>query len=222
MKYAIIGKGKTGGKVIELLSENNSEYEIFDSKNIVTSEKLHSFDVAICFVAGDVFEEILPILISSKVPVVTGTTGFEWPEDLESKLVKNKIPWLYATNFSLGMNLVHNMIEVLSKTDRLFDHFKFDMHEVHHTKKVDAPSGTAKTWANWLKQPVEITSERTGDVVGDHALTLTTDTEKITLRHEALDRKIFAGGALWAADKIQDLAPGLHSFEDLTLKELLK
>jgi len=222
MKYAIIGKGKTGGKVIELLSESNAEFEVFGSKNIPTANQLNEFDVVICFVPGPAFVELLPLLLESKTPVVTGATGFEWPKDMESQLNESKTPWLYATNFSIGMNLVHNMIDVLSKTNRLFNKFSFGLHEIHHTKKVDAPSGTAKTWGDWLDLPVEITSERTGDVVGDHQLTLTTDNEKITLRHEALDRRIFAAGALWAADKIKTLSPGLHSFEDITLKELLK
>jgi 4-hydroxy-tetrahydrodipicolinate reductase len=222
MKYAIIGKGKTGGKVIELLAQKKAVYEVFDSSNVATAEKLKEFDVVICFVPGPSFESLIPTLLEAKIAVVTGATGFDWPLDMQSKLESNNSAWLFATNFSIGMNLVHNMIETLSKADRLFSDYKFELHEVHHTKKVDSPSGTAKTWGEWLNLPVDITAERTGDVVGDHQLTFTTDNEKITLRHEALDRKIFAAGALWAADKISDLAPGLHSFEDITLKELLK
>ncbi len=114
------------------------------------------------------------------------------------------------------------MINTLTKAKNLFSNYSFHIHEVHHTKKLDAPSGTALTWRDWVGENFDISSERTGDVIGDHTLTLKTDNELITLRHEALDRKIFAEGALWACEKVASLPSGLHNFQELTLKELLK
>ncbi|MCO4793722.1 MAG: hypothetical protein KC493_08425, partial [Bacteriovoracaceae bacterium] len=188
---------------------------VFDSKTSVTIEKLSGHDVIISFLPGDAFRELIPTLIESKIPVVTGSTGFDWPNDISDQLIKNKVSWVKAHNFSLGMNLMKQMIKSLTKATELFDEFNFKIHEVHHTKKVDAPSGTALSWAKWLNLPTDITSERTGDVVGDHQLTLETNTERMTIRHEALDRKIFAEGAIWASQKIikKEFPVGLTDFQ---------
>lgn len=186
MKIALLGKGQTGGRVLEL---HEGETTVFDTTNPVTSEKLKGHDVIISFLPGEAFRELIPTLLESGIPVVTGSTGFEWPSDISDRLIQKNISWVKAHNFSLGMNLMRHMIDSLSRASALFDDFKFTLHEVHHTKKIDAPSGTALSWAEWLNAPIDISSERTGDVVGDHSLTLETLSERITLRHEALIEK---------------------------------
>ena len=222
MKYAVIGKGKTGSYVIDLLKKKNLEFEIFDSTNSPTIEKLSLFDVAICFVNGPVFESLIPILLESKINVVTGATGLEFDTKLSNLVNEAGAKWIKASNFSIGMNLVHKMIsESLAKASKLFDEYDFNIHEVHHTKKLDAPSGTAIKWQDWSGEKLDITHDRTGDVVGDHTITLTTNNEKITLRHEALDRSIFASGALKACDLLEDIGIGLHDFEEITMNKLL-
>ncbi|MDD0852869.1 dihydrodipicolinate reductase C-terminal domain-containing protein [Halobacteriovorax sp. GB3] len=220
MKLALLGKGKTGSKVIELIEQKSLpiEVSIFDSKTPITIDSLKGHDVILSFLPGDAFLEYRETLKSSGIPVVTGSTGFSWEEDFKNDL---KAPWVYATNFSLGMNLVQQMIKTMSNAHKLFSDYSFNIHEVHHTKKLDAPSGTAITWRDWTGEDFEITSDRIGDVVGDHTLTFETQTEKITLRHEALDRKIFAEGALWATKKVLELEVGLYDFQEITLKELL-
>lgn len=217
MKIALLGKGKTGGKVLELLQEKKIPHTVFDSQNKPTVATLSGHDVIISFVSGEVFKHYLELLVETKIPVVTGSTGMTWPADFDSDLKKQNIKWIYATNFSLGMNLVQQMIQILGQADKIFSDFKFSMTEVHHTKKLDAPSGTALSWKKWTGHEMEIESERIGDVIGIHELTLTTANEKITLRHEALDRRIFAEGALFAAEKITDqkIGPGLHLFQDI-------
>ena len=212
MKIALLGNGKTGSKVTEL---HSGECTVFDTSNPPTIERLKGHDVIVSFLPGGPFKELIPLLIDSKIPVVTGSTGFDWPTNINEHLIKNDVAWVKAHNFSLGMNLMKQMIMNLSKAADLFKDFKFQIHEVHHTKKLDAPSGTAISWANWLDLPSEITSERTGDVVGDHMMTLETTTEKITIRHEALDRKIFAEGALWASAKALEgyFPKGLNDFQ---------
>lgn len=222
MKIALLGKGKTGGRVLELLERNSIPHQVFDSKNQPTLNALKDSDVVISFLSGEVFETYMPLLVESKLPVVTGSTGMKWPVGFDDQLKKNGCSWIYATNFSLGMNIVHQMILILKEADKILSDFTFSMHEVHHTKKLDAPSGTALSWKNWLDKKCEITSERTGDVIGIHELKLSTPTEKITLKHEALDRKIFAEGAMYAASKISTLPAGLHLFQDVVQKELLK
>jgi len=220
MKIALIGKGKTGGEIINLYP--NELLAVFDSKNNVSVEKLRSCDVAVAFVSGDVLEKILPTLIEAKIPLVSGATGFTWSEETVKTLKENNLRWISGSNFSLGMRIVHQMIQKLNLAKKLFDEYEFDIHEIHHTKKLDAPSGTAISWNDWVGKSAQITHERIGDVIGDHTITLTTPVEKISLRHEALDRKIFAKGALWAAKYIienkTDLAPGLHLFEEITNK----
>jgi len=222
MKIALLGKGKTGGQVLELLVQNKIPHTVFDSKNHPTLETLKGHDVAISFLSGDVFKDYMTLLLESKIPVVTGSTGMEWPSDFDKKLKVLNSKWIYATNFSLGMNLVHQMILIMKEADTIINNVKFDMLEVHHTKKLDSPSGTALSWKKWLGHEVSITSERTGDVIGIHELKLKTPVEEISIKHEALDRKIFAEGALYAANKITSLSPGLHLFQDVVQKELLK
>jgi len=222
LKFAIIGKGKTGSHVIKLLESKNADFEVFDSENLATTSKLKDFDVAICFVNGPIFLELMPTLLEVKIPVITGATGFEWSKDLRKSVKDAGATWIKASNFSIGMNLIHKMIsETLSKASQLFDEYNFSIHEVHHTKKLDAPSGTAIKWQEWTKEDIKISSERTGDVVGDHTITLKSGNEKITLRHEALDRSIFASGALKAVEFLEGLESGLYDFEELTLKKLL-
>lgn len=222
MKIALLGKGKTGGKVLEILQEQKIPHTVFDSKNQPTLENLKGHDVVISFLAGEVFKEYLPLLVESTLPVVTGSTGMEWPADFDKKLKEKNLKWIYATNFSLGMNIVHQMILIMKEADSIIKNVKFSMNEIHHTKKLDAPSGTALSWKKWLDHDVNITSERIGDVIGIHELKLTTPTEEITLKHDSLDRKIFAEGAMFAAEKISTLSPGLHQFQDVVQKELLK
>jgi len=221
---AILGKGKTGSKVIELLEKENISFTIFDSKNLLTLEKLKNHEAVISFLPAEPFENYIPLLIESKIPVISGTTGFVYTDELKKKVFDNNLKWIVANNFSLGMNLVKAMIEILGKAERLVSNPLFQIHEIHHTKKLDAPSGTAKSFKNWLNHEVEITSERTGDVIGFHEITLTTETEKIKLTHEALDRKIFAEGAVFAYKKLinpNNIPFGIHEFQKIIEKELL-
>jgi 4-hydroxy-tetrahydrodipicolinate reductase len=219
MKIALLGKGKTGSKVIELLKH---EVEIFDTKNPPSLEKLIKNDVIISFLPGEAFTELIPMLLETKKPVVTGSTGFKWPNDFEQTLQEKRLAWIHATNFSLGVVVLKQLIEKLHQIDHLFPKKQFSIHEVHHTKKLDAPSGTALSMKEWLNNSCEITSERTGDVVGLHTLTLDTPGEIIRLEHEAKDRTLFAEGALWAARYIHNnkLKPGLHAFQKVVESHL--
>lgn len=216
-KIALLGKGKTGGKVLELITKTNLAHTVFDSKNIPTIENLKGHDVIISFLSGDVFEKYIPLLVESKIPVVCGSTGFEWPLDFNKELQAKGLKWIYASNFSLGMTLVKKMIQVLSHANKIYDHYRLTMNEIHHAGKLDAPSGTAKTWEKWIGSKVDISSYRVAEAIGIHELTLTTANEEISLRHNALDRKIFAEGALYAANRIltdHSIGSGLHFFQD--------
>lgn len=219
MKLALIGKGKTGGKVLELNSLG-VEITIFDRTNHPTFEKLSECDVILSFLPGDAFAELIPTLLETKKPVVTGSTGFTWPANFEQTLKEKKLTWIYATNFSLGVVVLKQLIERLNKVSHLFSEKSLSIHEVHHTKKIDAPSGTALSMKEWLKGECEVTSDRTGDVVGLHTLTLETPSEIIRLEHEAKNRTLFAEGAVWATKMITKIEPGLHSFQKVVENHL--
>lgn len=214
MKIALLGVGKTGAKVLEQYPSAS----VFNSKNLPSVAALREHDIIISFLPGDTFTTYIPMLLETARPVVTGSTGFEWPKNLNFKA-----PWIHATNFSLGMNVVKQMILVAKKAEQLFSQANFHIHEIHHTKKLDAPSGTALSWREWLGVDCDITSAREGDVVGIHELTIDTPNEEIFLRHHAKDRGIFAAGALWAANYImtnKNLETGLHQFSEIIQKEL--
>lgn len=201
-QVSLLGAGKTGSLVVELCQKREDiQLKVFDSKNLFKLEDLKKSDVVICFLTGEVFKTYLPLLLQHPTPLVTGSTGFEFPAELDEKLKQMKTTWVHATNFALGMTLVKQMIEVLGLGQQLFppQSLTQKIHEVHHTQKKDAPSGTALSWQAWAGSRAQITSERIGDVIGEHELTFETPFERITLKHEAKDRRVFAEGALWAA-----------------------
>jgi len=227
MKIALLGNGKTGSHVLSLAqNEPATSATVFNRGNPPERNALAGHDIAISFFPGDAFLRYIPELIASRVPVVTGSTGFEWPEGRDAfsdRLRQEGLVWVHANNFSLGMNLMREMIRILSKSGELYEDCRFSLHEVHHTRKKDAPSGTALSWKQWLGHPVDITSERTGDVIGEHALTLDTPFERIAISHSALDRRIFASGALWTARQVLHGAiddPGLHDMQQLALQRI--
>jgi 4-hydroxy-tetrahydrodipicolinate reductase len=221
IKMALLGAGKTGKEVIPLLG---SGVTVFNTSTPPTVENLQGHDVIISFLPGHAFKQHLNTLLESKIPVVSGTTGYQIPFEVDSVLKKNGVIWVWAHNFSLGMTLVKEMIEVLKKAPQLFETYEYSLNEIHHTKKLDKPSGTALSWAEWLSNTnITITSERVGDEIGTHQLTLKTPLEKISITHNALSRKIFAQGAVWTAKKIlsEPVSPGLYSLSDFIMKEAL-
>ncbi len=225
MKIALLGKGKTGSKLCDLLaSDPAADLSIFDRQNPPTSKKLLHCDIIISFLPGEPFLNYIPLLLETNIPVITGSTGFTWPENLQEKLIHSEQTWVWGHNFSIGMNLVKSCLEVLGKAKQIFPESEYEIHEVHHKHKKDAPSGTALSFQNWLGQDAKITSERRGDVIGTHQLTLKTNFETIKLEHQALDRKLFANGALFAAKyllKNKNLPKGLLNFSTM-MEQALK
>ena len=110
MKYAVIGNGKTGSRVQAQLDSLGSEYEVFDSENKPTAIKLAGFGVGICFVNADTFTSLIPLIIESKIPLVIGTTGFEWDSNTFTLVKDNECKWIKSANFSIGINLINNFL----------------------------------------------------------------------------------------------------------------
>lgn len=216
MKISVIGTGKTGSKVVDLLGKNL--LDTFDENKPPTIEKLKKADALIIFVPGNAVDTIINVVLASTVPAVWGSTGYKWPQDLNHTVQSMRSKWILANNFSLGMNLIRKAFKSISNGLEILKAPHLNIHEVHHVHKKDAPSGTALSWEKWLNQPVSITSKREGDINGFHELTITTNTEKITISHEALDRSIFAEGAIWAVEQLvsnKHLKDGVHTFSEL-------
>lgn len=216
MKVAVIGSGKTGGHVLHLVNKSDVVGP-FGRSNPVSAEKISTADVGVIFVPGEAFLEMLPTLLESKKPMVIGATGMEWPAGLDAELKKRGLAWVHATNFSLGVQLFRQLIKTVNKLQKSLPSFKAELLDIHHTKKLDAPSGTAKSLAAWSNFPVHIDAKREGDVVGFHEMTLTFPQETVKISHNAHDRALFAQGALDVAKLWikKPLGDGLHPLENL-------
>lgn len=215
MKISVIGTGKTGGSIAELLGE---QAVTFNSSKKPVSEEVAKTDAAIIFVPGEAAPEVIDVMLEAGIPAVWGTTGYSWPADLPGKVKAIQSRWVIGSNFSLGMNLVRKALGLLGAGSDMLDSPKFHIHETHHTDKKDAPSGTALSWQKWLNKEAQISSSRIGDVKGIHELHINTANESIYLKHEAHDRQLFAEGAVWAAEKLlndRSIAPGVYQFSEL-------
>ncbi|MED7787673.1 dihydrodipicolinate reductase C-terminal domain-containing protein [Francisella sp. 19X1-34] len=221
MKIVVVGKGNTGQAVLDLLGSQNI-YEVFDSNNIVTVEKLNNADAVIVFVSAKVLQEILPVLLETKTPIICGATGFDYTQSMIEQIIVNKNMWIIANNFSLSMVFIKEALNSLGKIQYLIPQLEYTIKETHHTRKLDAPSGTAISWKNWLDvDSCKISSERLGDIKGIHKAELSYEYETIELKHTAHDRKLFAQGAIWAAKYAVNNSNlyGFYQFEELVAKE---
>lgn len=229
MKIAIIGRGKTGAKVAELVPAAH-RFGPFGRDDTPNAEDIASCDAAIVFVPGASFLELIPTLLAAKIPVVTGATGFVWPQEFSAQLRSENLVWIHGDNFSLGMNMLLLIADELQKFSTMVESASFAILEKHHSQKVDAPSGSAKALAARFESAIPIDSVREGDIVGYHELRLKCPAEKITIAHEATDRVLFAQGAVWAANYLlknatlptgnAKLTPGLYNFNDIFAQQL--
>lgn len=233
MRVAVVGNGRTGHYVVGQLEQAGKHIQgqeavqlaaIFDENNPVSATALADIDVAIVFVPPTAMPVVVPELVGAGVDVVCGTTGFDWPSDFAEQLTQAGSRWVIAHNFSLGMNLVRRCLQILGQSNLLFGDPEFFIEETHHIDKLDAPSGTAISWQQWLDKDCQIESTRQGDVKGIHQLNVDTQYEQIVLRHEAKDRALFAQGAVWAAINLAqaNYPAGVVSFSDLVDAQLAR
>ena len=153
------------------------------------------------------------------IPLVLATTGYE-DEDLNIiRKASQFIPLLQASNTSLGIAFLKKIIDLTSDSFSYFDNL--EILETHHQDKKDSPSGTALDLANFLserikgKDSIPIESQRTGDTAGEHKIILSREAERIELTHKALDRSIYAKGALAGAKWLNSKPNGLYSMLDI-------
>jgi len=208
---AIIGDGKMGQAIRQLAVERGwrvtaviGERESADGVGI-SRLSLGEPDVAVEFTQpGAAVANVIGCLREG-VPVVVGTTGwYESLSEVTRVATETGTPLLWSPNFSLGVNVLIELSRYAAKLMSTFEDFDAHIVETHHSKKKDAPSGTAiaiaKAAADALERPIPTTSIRTGSVPGTHELIFDGVFEQLALIHVARDRRVFAEGALKAAN----------------------
>ena len=217
MKIALLGYGKMG-QVIEKIALQRG-HEIVLRKSIEDSfDGLENADVAIDFSAPDAAVANISTALKLGIPVISGTTG--WLSEYENmvQLCKEKnTAFISSSNFSLGVNIFFELNEYLAKIMSKFDAYKVGIEEIHHTQKLDSPSGTAislangiiknSNYENWtLENPMSndivIDAKRIENVPGTHTVSYNSDVDLIEIKHLAHNREGFALGAVIAAEWI--------------------
>jgi len=220
MNIAIFGNGKMGKLISELATEKGHKIvAVSSSDNPANSLDLSTVDVAIDFSTPTTAFENISHAINSRVPVISGTTGWlNQLEVIEDLCKANNGAFLYASNFSLGMNLFFKLNKQLSQLMKN-QHYESKIHEIHHTEKLDSPSGTAKKLAedvdSILNNNPPITADRIKNISGVHSITFTSLEDEIEIRHTANNRDGFALGAIRAAEWIID-KKGIFTLDDIS------
>ena len=217
MKIALLGYGKMGQTIERIAMERGHEI-VLKKDEFNTYEGLSNADVAIDFSIPAVAVENISSCFYANVPVISGTTGWlDRYDEMAALCEEKKGAFISSSNFSLGVNLFFGLNEYLAKMMSKFDSYKVDMEEIHHTQKLDAPSGTAislakgvienSDYTNWtLENPnpneIHIEALRIGDVPGTHTVTYNSTVDTIEIKHTAHNRDGFALGAVIAAEWI--------------------
>lgn len=223
--------GKDIGEILGLAKKLG--ISLVDNDDVI----LKNTDVVIDFTLPSALDKNLILCSKGLVPMIIGVTGLD---EAQLNLITEtsfKIPILYERNMSVGVNVLLNMVQNLSKI--LDSDFDTEITETHHRHKIDSPSGTAiaigeaiakaknlnfsdiykpsRINTNTPRSPnsIGISSIRGGGFIGDHTVSFTSEDESIEISHHALDRKCFAQGALSAAKWIADQDPGLYSMNDV-------
>lgn len=229
MKIALLGYGKMG-KVIEEIAISRGHEIVLKKTKTDSFDGLELADVAIDFSIPTAAVENISTAINLNIPVISGTTGWLENYDHIIELCKNKNgSFIYGSNFSLGVNLFFELNNHLAKLMEPFEQYKVSITELHHTQKLDAPSGTAISLANdilsnskltnWtLDTPSEtdlpITAIRKDNIPGTHHIEYNSIVDSIEIIHTAHNRNGFALGAVIAAEWIVD-KKGIFTMKDV-------
>jgi 4-hydroxy-tetrahydrodipicolinate reductase len=221
MKIAILGYGKMGKAITKIAESEGDEVVLkIGSHNLedLTIDHLQKADVAIEFSRPESAFDNIRLCLESGVPVVSGTTAWlDRMDEAKSLCNKNDGALFYASNFSIGVNILFHVNKVLAQLMASQSSYSVSMEEIHHIHKLDAPSGTAislaediilqlpdkKGWVNDVvnAKPSElpIVSKRVGEVPGTHEVIYSSAIDTISIKHEAHSREGFARGAIMAA-----------------------
>jgi 4-hydroxy-tetrahydrodipicolinate reductase len=229
MKIALLGYGKMG-KVIERIALERGHEIVLKKDESNTYDGLSTADVAIDFSVPTAAVDNISNCFHANVPVVSGTTG--WLEHFDEMVAlcnEKQGGFISSSNFSLGVNIFFELNEYLAKIMSQFDSYKVTMEEIHHTQKLDAPSGTAislakgvienSNYANWTldeakTNEIHIEAKRIGEVPGTHTVTYNSIVDCIELKHTAHNREGFALGAVIAAEWLAG-KKGIYSMKNV-------
>lgn len=218
MKIALLGFGKMG-KEIEIIAIKRG-HSIVIKADIDSVYDIKEADVAIDFSVPSAAVGNITNCLENNIPVISGTTGWLDKFDEVVDLCKQKNgAFIYASNFSLGVNIFFELNKTLAKMMSHLEQYKVNMEEIHHTQKLDAPSGTAITLAegvienskyeNWKlsddnpkEKDIPISAKRIEKVPGTHTVSYESELDRIDIRHTAHNRQGFALGAVVAAEWI--------------------
>ncbi|WP_242085520.1 4-hydroxy-tetrahydrodipicolinate reductase [Aestuariivivens sediminis] len=230
MDIALLGYGKMG-KTIEQIALKRGHTIVLKIDKDDKDYDITKADVAIDFSIPEVAFNNISLCLNQNVPVVSGTTG--WLNDFDNavRLCKeNNGAFIYASNYSLGVNIFFELNKTLAKMMSNLKQYHVSMEEIHHTQKLDAPSGTAISLANdiianhnnlddWKlntgnENTIPIVSKRIADVPGTHSITYKSEVDTINIEHIAHNRQGFALGAVIAAEWLVGKT-GVFSMKDV-------
>jgi len=235
MKLALIGYGKMGKAIEEVVLQRGHQVILkidIDNANEFTKENLTAADAAIEFTGPHSAYENVKKLMQFGVPTVCGSTGWlEKLDNIHDLCIDNHTAFLYASNFSIGVNIFFEVNKRLAALMARHDDYELQLTEIHHTEKKDAPSGTAITLAEQILQAIprktkwvnhisdntdelEIISERIDPAPGTHKIKYSSPIDDIEIIHTAHSRKGFAGGAVLAAEFLFG-KKGIYSMKDV-------
>ncbi|MDG1527781.1 MAG: 4-hydroxy-tetrahydrodipicolinate reductase [Polaribacter sp.] len=229
MKIALLGYGRMG-KEIEKVALQRGHTIVIRSKSDSIYNILEA-DVAIDFSIPNSAVNNISNCIENQIPIISGTTGWLENYDQMVDLCNEKNgAFIYASNFSLGVNVFFELNNQLAKMVNSLSDYNITMEEIHHVKKLDAPSGTAITLAEGIiknsskstwelngkasKEIIPIASKRTGDIPGTHSIDYSSEVDSIEIKHTAHNRKGFALGAVVAAEWILN-KKGVFTMKDV-------
>lgn len=225
MKIVLIGYGKMGQAIEKIaIAKGHTVVGVFDESNAHELANITdgTADVAIEFTRPEVAFTNIVTCLRKQIPIISGTTGWlqHWDEVKDICKQENGT-FLYASNFSLGVNLFFKLNAMLANLMKNHPEYAIAIDEIHHTQKLDAPSGTAITLAEgvinenpafkgWEKGEISandkigITSQRIDQVPGTHTISYNSEVDSIEIKHTAHSRQGFAQGALSVAEWICD------------------
>ena len=219
MQIAIVGYGKMG-KLITVLAEEKGYDIVLKTNSNLPFEKcnLKDVDVAIDFSTPETAFNNISHAIKNNIPIISGTTGWlEKLEEIKKLCTKYNGAFLYASNFSIGVNMFFKINTELAKLMQN-KNYKTSISETHHLEKLDKPSGTAKTLSEDIHKELKITpniiSHRIEKKIGTHEIMYESAIDNIKIVHEAKSRDGFALGALKAAEWIKN-KNGIFSMQDV-------
>lgn len=224
MKIALLGYGKMGQAIEKIATERGHEIILKIDQNTqnYTFENVdiafENVDIAIEFSTPESAFANISKALQAKIPVVAGTTGWLSKYNEAVELCKaNNTAFLYASNFSIGVNIFFEINKALAQLMKNLPEYSVSIEEIHHTQKLDAPSGTAISLAETIiensskthwklneasENEIPITAKRIENTPGTHTVTYQSDIDTIEIKHTAHNRKGFALGAVLAAEWI--------------------